>query len=157
MAFIYPTILTTVAFAVVVSLMVYVVPQVTRVFENGGQTLPLVTRILIGMSDFVRAVGVWWLMGLAAIVGARLALKQPDLRRRWHASLLRLPVVGRLTRGVNAARLNQHLGILTASGIPLPERHAVGGGGGDRPADARTRSRRLRQVREAAGWRAPRR
>lgn len=120
LAFIYPTILTTVAFAVVGFLMVYVVPQVTRVFENTGQTLPLVTRVLIGMSDFVRAVGVWWLIGIvAAIVGARLALKQPDLRRRWHASLLRMPVVGRLTRGVNAARLTSTLGILTASGIPL--------------------------------------
>jgi len=120
LAFIYPTILTVVALSVVGFLMVYVVPQVTRVFENTGQTLPLVTRILIGMSDFVRAVGIWWLIGaVAAIVAARLALKQPDLRRRWHRFQLRMPVVGRMLRGVNAARLTSTLGILTASGIPL--------------------------------------
>jgi len=120
LAFIYPTILTVVALSVVGFLMVYVVPQVTRVFENTGQTLPLVTRILIGMSDFVRAVGIWWLIGaVAAIVAARLALRQPDLRQRWHRFQLRMPVVGRMLRGVNAARLTSTLGILTASGIPL--------------------------------------
>lgn len=120
LAFIYPALLTLVALAVVGFLLVYVVPQVTRVFENSGQTLPLITRVLIGISDFVRAVGVWWLVGLAAAVfGARTALKREDVRLRWHHTLLRLPLVGRLTRGINAARLTSTLGILTASGIPL--------------------------------------
>src|SRR5205823_4336747 len=63
-AFIYPALVTVVAIAVVGLLLVYVVPQVTRVFANLGQTLPLVTRILIAMSDFVRASGVFWLAGL---------------------------------------------------------------------------------------------
>ncbi len=120
LAFIYPALVTAVALAVIGLLLVYVVPQVTRVFANLGQALPLATRILIGISNFVRASGAFWLVVLAAgFVAARLALRSPAWRYRWHAWLLRLPVAGRLIRGVNAARFADTLGILTASGVPL--------------------------------------
>lgn len=120
LAFIYPALVTLVAFGVVALLLVYVVPQVTRVFANLGQTLPLATRILIGISDFARASGVFWLVVLAcSFVAARLALRNQVWRHRWHAWLLRVPVAGRLIRGVNAARFADTLGILTASGVPL--------------------------------------
>jgi len=111
---------TVVALAVVGLLLVYVVPQVTRVFANLGQALPLVTRILIALSDFVRASGVVWLAGLVgAFIAASLLLRDPARRHRWHRWLLRVPLVGRLIRGVNAARFADTLGILTASGVPL--------------------------------------
>jgi general secretion pathway protein F len=120
LAFIYPAIVTVVAFGVVGLLLVYVVPQVTRVFSNLGQTLPLVTRILIAMSDFVRASGAFWLAGLVvAFIAARLLLRDEARRRSWHGWLLRLPLAGRLIRGVNAARFADTLGLLTASGVPL--------------------------------------
>ena len=120
LAFIYPALVTLVASAVVIGLLVYVVPQVTRVFENTGQALPLITVVLISISDFVRTGGWWWLsIGLMTIIVLRLALREPHLRLRWHYLLLRLPLVGRLLRGTNAARLSSTLGILTASGIPL--------------------------------------
>lgn len=120
LAFIYPALLTFIAIAIVSGLLVYVVPKVTAVFITTGQTLPVLTRILITVSDFVRAGGVWWLVGVAvAVIAARTMLKQRHLRYRWHETVLRLPVVGRLVRGVNAARLTSTLGILTASGIPL--------------------------------------
>jgi len=120
LAFIYPALVTFVAAAVVVGLLVYVVPQVTRVFENTGQTLPMVTRVLIGISNFLRGGGWWWVVGIAAgLFAFRTALKEPHLKQRWHHFLLRLPLVGRLLRGTNAARLASTLGILTASGIPL--------------------------------------
>ncbi len=120
LAFIYPALVTLVAAAVVIGLLVYVVPQVTRVFENTGQTLPVVTRVLIGISNFLRGGGWWWLVGLAAgLFAFRTALKEPHLKQRWHYFLLRMPLVGRLLRGTNAARLASTLGILTASGIPL--------------------------------------
>jgi general secretion pathway protein F len=119
-AFIYPVLLTVVAFIVIVFLVTYVVPQVTRVFSNLGQTLPLVTRILIGVSNFARTSGLVWLAALAgAVFAGALLLRDEGRRRRWHGWLLRLPVLGRLIRSVNAARFSDTLGILTASGVPL--------------------------------------
>lgn len=120
LAFIYPALVTLVAITVVGLLLVYVVPQVTRVFTNTGQELPMVTRALIAMSDAARATGLFWLIALVgAAVGGAIALRNPAVRFRWHRQLLRLPVVGRLIRGINAARFADTLGILTASGIPL--------------------------------------
>ena len=120
LAFIYPALVTLVAIAIVILLLVKVVPQVIRVFENTGQVLPLITRILIAISDFVRGGGWWWPIAvIAGIVAFRVVLREPHLRLRWHHTLLRLPLVGRLLRGTNAARLSSTLGILTASGIPL--------------------------------------
>ena len=119
-AFIYPVLVTVVALAVIGLLLVYVVPQVTRVFANLGQALPLATRILIAISDFARASGAVWLAGLvAALIAAKLLLRDEARRHRWHRWLLRVPLVGRLIRGVNAARFADTLGILTASGVPL--------------------------------------
>jgi general secretion pathway protein F len=119
-AFIYPVLLTVVAFLVIAFLVTYVVPQVTRVFVNLGQTLPLATRALIAISDFARASGAFWLAGLVlAFVAGRMLLRDESRRRRWHGALLRLPLAGRLIRGVNAARFADTLGILTSSGVPL--------------------------------------
>lgn len=120
LAFIYPALVTVIALGIVGFLLVTVVPQVTRVFENTGQTLPLVTRILIATSEFVRAGGIWWVVGLVVLlVLARLVLRSTRLRYRWHRLLLRTPLVARLIRGLNAARFASTLGILTTSGIPL--------------------------------------
>src|SRR5204863_320443 len=79
-AFIYPVLLTVVAFLVIAFLVAYVVPQVTRVFANLGQTLPLVTRALIAISDFARASGAYWLAGLvlAVVAGTRELDARPD-------------------------------------------------------------------------------
>jgi general secretion pathway protein F len=119
-AFIYPALVMTLAFVIVTFLLVYIMPQMTRVFSSVGQTLPLATRILIATSDFVRSYG---LLALAAAVGAVVAawfvLRDQGLRTRWHAFLLRLPIAGRLIRGVNAARFADTLGILTTAGVPL--------------------------------------
>jgi general secretion pathway protein F len=119
-AFIYPALVTIVALLVVGGLLVYVVPQVTRVFTNLGQTLPLATRVLIAMSDFARSSGLVTIIALvAAVVVFRLLLRDEARRARWHRLLLRLPLVGRLIRGVNAARFADTLGILTTAGVPL--------------------------------------
>lgn len=120
LAFIYPILVTLVAITVVMLLLIYVVPQVTRVFENTGQTLPLATRILISVSDGARASWTIWLTTLVVgTIAAVIALRNPKIKYRWHEIMLRLPVAGRLVRGINAARFADTLGILTASGIPL--------------------------------------
>jgi general secretion pathway protein F len=119
-AFIYPALVMTLAFVIVTFLLVYIMPQMTRVFSSVGQTLPLATRILIATSDFVRSYGLLTLAAaVAAVVAAWLMLRDQGLRTRWHGWLLRLPIVGRLIRGVNAARFADTLGILTTAGVPL--------------------------------------
>ena len=122
LAMIYPVILTGMAIAIVTGLLVYVVPQVVQVFEHTGQKLPLLTRALIGLSSFIRAEGMVLLILLAfAVITMRAMLKRPDVRRRWHFTLLRLPLFGRLTRGVNTARFTRTLSILAGSGVPVLE------------------------------------
>ncbi len=140
LAFVYPAIVTLVAGAVVLGLLTYVVPQVVSVFANTNQTLPWLTRALIGLSDFLRASGWLWLIAIGvAVWAARRALRQPGPRLRFHRWLLRLPLVGTMVRGVNSAQLASTLGILVGSGVPLlaalqagagvvgnlPMRHAV--------------------------------
>jgi general secretion pathway protein F len=120
LAFIYPVLVTVVAVAVISLLLVKVVPEVTRVFTSTGQALPWATSALIAISGFLRATGLFWLAALAGgLIGVRVMLRNEATRRRWHELLLGLPVLGRLTRGVNAARFSDTLGILTASGVPL--------------------------------------
>ncbi len=122
LALIYPSILTMVALAIVIGLLAYVVPQVVQVFENIGQQLPLLTRALIALSDFLRAHG--WLLALALVAGGvmfKLTLRQPAAHYRFHRFLLKLPLAGRLIRGVNAARFARTFSILTASSVPVLE------------------------------------
>ncbi|MCD6707566.1 MAG: type II secretion system inner membrane protein GspF [Thiobacillus sp.] len=120
LAFIYPAIVTLVAGTVVLGLLTYVAPQVVSVFQNTNQTLPWLTRALIGLSDFLRISGWLWLIAIAvAIWAARRALRLPPTRLRFHRWLLRLPLVGALVRGVNSAQLASTLAILVGSGVPL--------------------------------------
>lgn len=119
-AFLYPSIVAVVALLVVVALMVYVVPQVTVVFEQGNQSLPPLTRALMAVSSFMVNWG--WLLatgtGLALLAFVH-AVRQPGLRVRWHAMLLRAPLLGGHLRAIDTARFASTLGILTASGVPL--------------------------------------
>jgi general secretion pathway protein F len=120
LAFIYPTLVTIVAVTVVTGLLVYVVPQVVQVFRNTNQVLPLLTRALIALSDFLRGYGGFLLIGLvAAVFGARATLAVPRMREKWHRWLLRLPVFTPLYRGLNTARLAATLAILVGSRVPL--------------------------------------
>jgi general secretion pathway protein F len=122
LALFYPALLTLVAVLVTVALLTYVVPQVVQVFENVGQQLPLLTRSLIALSDFLRAWGVWLLLGLVlVVVGFARTLRRPAARTAFHRFLLRLPLIGRLTRGLNTARFARTFSILSASGVPVLE------------------------------------
>jgi len=116
----YPLLLTLVAVAVVTGLLTWVVPQIVGVFQNLHQALPLATRALIALSAFLRGWG--WLILLALIAlatGAGVALRQEAMRYRWHAFLLRLPLVGRLARAANTARATRTLALLADSAVPL--------------------------------------
>ncbi|MDH5784562.1 MAG: type II secretion system inner membrane protein GspF [Chromatiales bacterium] len=120
LALFYPVILTMVAILVTVALLTYVVPQVVDVFDNMGQELPWLTVTLISISDFLREYGVWLLlMIIAGVIGFNVILRGEAARFRWHALLLRLPLIGRLGRGLNTARFARTFSILTASGVPV--------------------------------------
>lgn len=118
-AMVYPIVLTAIAFGIVTLMLVYVVPKVVGVFATTGQQLPIMTRVLIGISSIVQS---WWwaiLIGLVLIVYAAAQLmKREHVRRKVHWWLLRAPIFGRVTRGLNTARFTRTLSILTSSGVP---------------------------------------
>lgn len=122
MALMYPVVLTVLAFGIVGALMIYVVPDMVGVIENVGQTLPVSTQILIGLSELVR--DFWWLIALAIIgltLGGRRLLANETIRQGWDRQKLSLPLVSKISRSSSAARYANTLSILTRSGVPLVE------------------------------------
>lgn len=120
LAFIYPAVVLAVSVAVVVGMLTWVVPQMVQVFAAAKQTLPLLTRILLGVSGFLGDWGGWLL--LAALLGGvafQQALRFPDFRFKVHAWRLRLPLFGRFDHAANTARFASTLSILVGAGVPL--------------------------------------
>lgn len=128
LALLYPSLLLIVAIGIVAGLMTFVVPKVIDVIIGQGQELPMLTRGLIALSYFVTHWGFVALIAIVAMVfGVRRALRNEQLRLRWHRQLLQLPLLGRLSRGSNTARFASTLSILTSSGVPLVEALGIGG------------------------------
>ena len=119
-AMLYPLVLTIMCFTIVSILLTYVVPKVVDVFEANHAKLPLATRVLVAVSSFLRNDGLWLLLAiaLAAFLFWR-SLKSRATRRRVHQTMLNLPLMGRILRGVNTARFTRTLSILTASAVPV--------------------------------------
>ncbi|HEX7657354.1 MAG TPA: type II secretion system inner membrane protein GspF, partial [Sphingomonas sp.] len=118
----YPTILAAVAMGVVAALMIFVVPQVVQQFDTVGQTLPLLTRIVMAISYFLAHY--WWLLALivaASIAIAWRALREPTIKLAFDSWLLRVPLLGRLLRDLHAARMARTLSTMVASRLPLLE------------------------------------
>jgi general secretion pathway protein F len=118
----YPTVLALFAIIVVAALMIFVVPLVVEQFDTLGQRLPLLTRIVMGISAFLA--GWWWLIGLLLIalgVGGWRALRVESLRLRFDGMLLRLPFIGRLIRDLHAARMARTLATMVESRLPVLE------------------------------------
>jgi general secretion pathway protein F len=119
-AALYPAIVSVIAVVIVVFLVTYVVPQVASVFTTSKRALPGLTVAMLGISDFVRHWG--WLM-LALIAGGAIALgvalRNEGFRERFDASWLTLPLIGRLSRGYNAARFAGTLAMLAGAGVPI--------------------------------------
>jgi general secretion pathway protein F len=120
LAFTYPAIVTVVAFAIVIFLLTYVVPQIVSVFASTKQQLPLLTTIMLALSGFVRQWG--WLVALVLITTLvlwRRSLRDPDRKLRWHRWLLRAPMIGRFQRSLNTSRFASTLAITTSAGVPI--------------------------------------
>ncbi|MBT8764743.1 GspF family T2SS innner membrane protein variant XcpS [Metapseudomonas boanensis] len=127
LALLYPLILMCASLAIVTFLLGFVVPDVVRVFIDSGQPLPLLTRGLIALSDFVKHWG-WLVLSLllGAVLGGRWALRDASVRQRWHGVVLRVPLLGHLLRATDTARFASTLAILTRSGVPLVEALGIG-------------------------------
>lgn len=119
-AMLYPAIVSLVALVIVTFLVTYVVPQVATVFSSSKRALPLLTVMMLAISGFVRQWGLLLLMLLAAGVGMLLLARRGEaFRERSDAFVLRLPLVGRLARGYNAARFGGTLAMLAGAGVPI--------------------------------------
>lgn len=119
-AMIYPIALVVMAIAIISFMLATVVPKIVGVFDNMSGELPALTRGLIATSDFLRD---HWLLLLiaiaAAIYGIWWLLQKDGPKRRYHRFLLRMPITGRLARGINTARFTRTLSILAGSGVPI--------------------------------------
>ncbi|MES2106793.1 MAG: type II secretion system inner membrane protein GspF [Pseudomonadota bacterium] len=120
LAFTYPAIVTVVAFAIVIFLLTYVVPQIVSVFANTKQKLPFLTVAMLAISDFVRSYGLFVAVAVvAAFFSWRSALKNEAIKLRWHTWLLNAPLYGKFERSLNTARFASTLAITTGSGVPI--------------------------------------
>jgi len=121
-ALVYPAVLAVVALGVIGALMTFVVPKVVDQFDSMNQTLPLLTRLVIGVSDAMRDWG--WLAGLLlllSVLAGAVALRNPAVRLRADTALLRLPLVGRLIRDLHGAKMARTLSTMIAAGLPVLE------------------------------------
>ena len=121
-ALVYPIVLAVVALGVITAMMTFVVPKVVDQFDSMNQTLPLLTRLVIGVSHLMRDWG--WLLalvlGTGGLVGA-VFLRNPEIRLRVDTALLKLPLIGRLTRDLHGARMARTLSTMIAAGLPVLE------------------------------------
>lgn len=121
-AMVYPIALVLMSIGIISFMLASVVPRIVGIFENTAGELPALTRGLIATSDFLRDQWPFILIFLAAVIfGVYRLLKQEGPRRKYHRMLLRMPIAGRLTRGVNTARFTRTLSILAGSGVPILE------------------------------------
>jgi len=119
-ALIYPLILIVVALVSVFVLLGYVVPQFAEMFESAGETLPLSTRVTIGIGEALRSYG--WLMltvAAAAIFALRQQLRNAARLQQWHSCLLRLPLAGQIILKIEVARFARTLATLLQNGVTL--------------------------------------
>jgi len=119
-AMLYPAIVSLVAVIIVTVLVTWVVPQIANVFTSSKRALPFLTVAMLGISSFVRQWG--WAVVLLVLAGSTalgLARRNEGFRERTDAALLRLPLLGRLIRGYNAARFGSTLAMLAGAGVPI--------------------------------------
>lgn len=116
----YPLLMGAVSFLIVIGLFVGVIPRIKRIFDSFGEGLPLITRIILSISDFI--VGWWWALGIVmvgAAYGVFRYVRTKAGRRRWHTLQLQLPIFGRINRLVAVSRFCRTLSTLLDSGVPI--------------------------------------
>jgi general secretion pathway protein F len=129
LALVYPSIVMGVAIVVVGALLIYVLPQVVGVFQHAHQQLPVLTRALIALSIFLQATWVIWIaLAVVLAFALRVVMRRPSTRATVHRLLWRAPVIGRVLRHLDAARLAATLSILVGSRVPILQALEAGTG-----------------------------
>ena len=121
-AMVYPMLMMFFAMAIVLLLLTVVVPKIVGQFDHMGQDLPTITKILIVISEWVQAYGLF--LGIFIVLlmlGLGRVLQQPVMKKRYHKFILGLPLLGKVSKGLNTARFARTLSILTSSAVPLLE------------------------------------
>ena len=119
-ALIYPIILTTVSVIIVMALLTFVVPKVVVVFEGANQTLPLLTRVMISIGDFLKThFATLAIFVIAVVFGLTALFRRPKPRLWLDNQTLKFTLTKRLSREINSARLARTLAIMIQSGVPL--------------------------------------
>ncbi len=120
-AMVYPATVVSVAVVVVVIIMVYVIPVFQKMFSGFGGVLPAPTRLVIAMSEFLKANILYIIMGLIAFVIAfsQAYKRNEKFKKGVHIALLKFPVIGSLIRKVAVAKFTRTLGTLISSGVPI--------------------------------------
>ncbi len=119
-AMIYPVVLVVFAVGIVAFLLAAVVPKIVGQFVQMGQELPQSTQFLLASSDFIQHWGLQLLLALVVLVYAiKMMLRSPNVRLNWDRRVVRLPLIGKISRGLNTSRFARTLSICTSSAIPI--------------------------------------
>lgn len=116
----YPAIMVVIGTAILSILMVVVIPKITKIFEDRKASLPIPTKILLSMADFLK--DYWWLIFIVltiALVFLIRFIKTDRGRRHWDRLLLNMPVAGKILRMLSISRFSNTLSTLLKSGVPL--------------------------------------
>ena len=121
-ALIYPSLMIIVSIAIISFLLAFVVPKIIEVFTSSGQTLPPMTQVLISISEFTKAYGLYtFIVFIVLMFLFKKSLDNPRVRMLWHRIILKLPIVSYLTRSINVARYIHTFSILFAAGVSVLE------------------------------------
>jgi type IV pilus assembly protein PilC len=122
----YPIIVAAVAIGVIAIMVTLVFPTFVSFYAELGAELPLATRLLIGISDWLSDYGLYLLLGFIIVVGAAyLYSKTPTGKYRWDSMMLRLPMIGRIVQLSELSRCCRTMSLLITVGLPLPEVLAI--------------------------------
>jgi len=124
----YPLILAVVSLGIIIFLLSVVVPKIVNSYRDMGGELPGLTKALIATSDFIINYGIYLGIGVFALVAlVKWLLSNPKRLKSWHSSILKLPLFGKVSRNINAARFSRTLSILNSSSVPLLEALKISG------------------------------
>ncbi|MGR5248877.1 type II secretion system inner membrane protein GspF [Vibrio aestuarianus] len=121
-AMIYPIVLVVFAVGIVAFLLAAVVPKIIGQFVQMGQELPKSTQFLLSSSDFIQHWGIQLLvLTIALVFLAKWLLSKPNLRLKWDRKVIYMPMIGKISHGLNTSRFARTLSICTSSAIPILE------------------------------------